>query len=139
MLSLIIFFPFVYGLILFLFPKKGLFGGAVFGSLLQACFCSSLFYFFDPSSPDLQMAEAFPLVPLLGVNYFVGIDGISFWYVLLNALLLPLVVIFSKDKTQPLYFFLLFALSSLCSGLSLVLIHFFFISFLNSLFFLCFS
>ena len=116
MLSLIIFFPFIYGLILFLFPKKALFLGSLVGSLIQVGLCCSLFYLFDSSNPDLQLAQAFPLVPFLGVHYFVGIDGISFWYVFLNTLLLPLVCLFSKDKQSPLYFFFLFSLCSLCSG-----------------------
>ena len=32
-------------------------------------------------------------VPTFGINYFVGIDGISFWLVILSAFLTPLVIL----------------------------------------------
>ena len=142
MLSAIVFFPIFFGLILFLFPKKLLSSAALAGAGLQILLSSLLFFLFDPSRPELQLKESFELVPFFGVNYFLAIDGLSFWYVLLSAFLLPLVVLFSFQQKSPLYFFLLFSLVSLSNGAFLsfdgILFYIFFELSLLPLFFLIF-
>lgn len=142
MLSLLVFFPAVWGLSLFLFPKKILSMGALLGSLGQFLLSASLIFLFDPLSPHLQMAEGFSLVPLFGVSYFLAIDGLSLWYVLLSGFLLPLVVLFSFDQKNPLYFFLLFSLVTLSNGAFLsfdgILFYIFFELSLLPLFFMIF-
>lgn len=142
MLSLIVFFPVFFGLLLFLVPKKHLTTGALIGSLLQFCLSCSLLFLFDPSSPHLQMAEGFSLIPLFGVHYFLALDGLSFWYVLLSSFLLPLVVLFSFQQKSSLYFFLLFCLVTLSNGVFLsfdgILFYIFFELALLPLFFMIF-
>ena len=119
MLSVLIFFPLLFGLILFLVSEKALSRAALVGSLLQFVLSCSLFFLFDPSRPELQLKESFELIPFFGVNYFLAIDGLSFWYVLLSSFLLPLVVLFSFKQKSPLYFFLLFSLVTLSNGVFL--------------------
>ena len=142
MLSLLVFFPFLFGLSLFLFPKKILNLTALTGSALQFLFSLCLFFVFDPLSPHLQLVEKFELLPFFGVNYFLAIDGLSFWYVLLSSFLLPLVVLFSSNQKNPLYFFLLFTLVTLSNGVFLsfdgILFYIFFELALFPLFFLIF-
>ncbi|MCY4320899.1 MAG: NADH-quinone oxidoreductase subunit M [Bdellovibrionaceae bacterium] len=140
MLSFLVFFPILFGLGLFLFPKKFLGSLALGGALFQFLLSCFLFFIFDPSSSELQMKEAFELIPFFGVNYFLAIDGLSFWYILLSALLLPLVVLFSFNEKNPLYFFLLFCLVTLSNGVFLsfdsILFYVFFELSLLPLFFL---
>ena len=45
---------------------------------------------FDAASGELQFVERHPWVPFLGVEYFVGIDGLGLLMVLLTALLVPM-------------------------------------------------
>lgn len=142
MLSLICFFPLVFGLLLFIAPKKKLFQWALSGSGFQLALCGVLFFLFDPSRSHLQLVEKFDLIPFFGVNYFLALDGLSFWYVLLSSFLLPLVILFSSKKTSALYFFLLFCLVCLCNGVFLsfdgILFYIFFELALLPLFFMIF-
>ena len=142
LLSLILFFPFLFGLILLLAPQKRLGPIALLGSLAQVCLAGSLFLLFDPSTPEIQLAESFSLIPQWGINYLIGIDGLSFWYIQLSAFLLPLVVLFSWKQKQSLYFFLIFSLVSLSNGAFLsfdgILFYIFFELSLLPLFFLIF-
>ena len=142
MLSVLVFFPLLFGLLLFIFPSRLLSSIALIGSGMQFLLSSSLFFLFDPSRPELQMKESFELIPFFGVNYFLAVDGLSFWYVLLSAFLLPLVILFSFKEKNPLYFFLLFCLVTLSNGVFLsfdgILFYIFFELSLLPLFFLIF-
>ena len=131
MLSLLVFSPVILGISLFFIPKKYLKFAALGGSFLCFLLSLSLFYFFEPSTAQLQMVQKIPLIPFLGMNYFLGVDGLSFWYVLLTAFLLPLTVLCSWKQNQPLYFFLLFLLCGTVLGT--------FLSFDSLLFFLFFD
>ena len=142
MLSLLVFFPLIFALILFLCPKKFLSSLALFGACSQFLLSCRLFFLFDPSSAELQLKESFELIPYFGINYFLALDGLSFWYILLSAFLLPLVILFSWDQKNPLYFFLLFSLVTLSNGVFLsfdsILFYIFFELSLLPLFFLIF-
>ena len=142
MLSFLIFFPSFFGLLLGLVPKKSLQGAALIGSLIQLALSVCLFFLYDPSRPDLQLVESFSLIPYFGVRYFVGLDGLSFWYIQLSACLLPLVILSSWGQKSVGYFFFLFATVSLCNGAFLsfdgILFYIFFELSLFPLFFLIF-
>ncbi|MEA2625559.1 MAG: NADH-quinone oxidoreductase subunit [Candidatus Binatota bacterium] len=58
---------------------------------------------FDPARGDFQMLERADWIPDFGVQYLVGIDGVSLFLVVLTTLLTVLVVIFSAgDVTRRL-------------------------------------
>ena len=142
MLSLVIFFPTLFLLVLGLASKSSLNVMALLGSLLQLALSLSLFFFYDPQLPELQLVESFSLIPFFGIQYLIGIDGLSFWYIQLSALLLPLVVLFSWGEKRLSYFFFLFTLVSLLNGAFLsfdaILFYIFFELTLLPLFFLIF-
>ena len=52
-------------------------------------FVLSLFLWlgFDSSSADFQFVEQRPWLPQLGLDYHMGVDGISLWFVLLSTVL----------------------------------------------------
>ena len=131
MLSLLVFNPIISGILLFFAPRKHLKPVALGASALCFLFSLGLFYFFDPSTAHLQMVQKAPLIPFLGMSYFLGVDGLSFWYVILTAFLLPLTVLCSWKQDQPAYFFLLFLLCGTVTGT--------FLSFDGLLFFLFFD
>ncbi|MFQ5415453.1 MAG: NuoM family protein, partial [Myxococcota bacterium] len=54
-----------------------------------------LFYAFDPVEPDFQFVLHTPWISEYGIHYFVGVDGISLFLVLLTAFLVPVVLLAS--------------------------------------------
>ena len=93
LLSSLIFLPLLFALVVAIVPERLI--RPV--SLVMACFhfllSCILFYRFDPTKASLQLVEKAAWVPTFGINYFVGIDGISFWLVMLSTFLTPLVVL----------------------------------------------
>lgn len=134
LLSLIVFLPLLFALVLAILPKESWVRPAAFGfALIQFAVSLLLFKGFDPATPAVQMAEFFPWVPALGISYLLGIDGISFWLVLLTTFLLPVVVLGSWtaiDKKSRAFHCALFALQTAMLGsfvaLDLVLFYVFF-------------
>ncbi len=134
LLSLIVFLPLLFALCLAVLPKESWVRPAAFGfALIQFCVSLALFKVFDPATPAVQLAEFFPWVPALGISYLLGIDGISFWLVLLTTFLLPIVVLgswTSIEKKSRGFHCALFALQTAMLGsflaLDLVLFYVFF-------------
>src|SRR4051812_23728107 len=59
-----------------------------------------LWYYFDPASPDFQFVERVPWIPAFGIEYHVGIDGISLLLVVLTGLLTPIALLSSWESVQ---------------------------------------
>ena len=65
---------------------------------------------FDGTSGEMQMIERIPWMPAFGIEYIVGIDGISIFLVLLTTLLMPIAILASwsvKDKVKEYLIFML--------------------------------
>jgi NADH-quinone oxidoreductase subunit M len=54
-----------------------------------------LWLHFDPKSGGLQFVEKFDWVPSLGIQYFLGVDGLGLLMVLLTAIVTPLAILAS--------------------------------------------
>jgi len=142
-LTSLILFPFFISFIFIFLNENQVKKGALISSVLYFLFSLSLFYFFDPSTANIQLVEKVNWIPVLGTYYFLGIDGISFWMVLLTSLLFPLAILSStlsiKEKLKP-YLICLFILTGLIQGsflaLDAILFYVFFESSLLPLFFL---
>ena len=52
---------------------------------------------FDASSANYQFEEKSSWIPMYGVWYYLGLDGISLWLVILTTFLMPIVVIASRS------------------------------------------
>lgn len=74
---------------------------------LIGAFC--LWTHFDPASGQLQFTEKFDWVPALGIQYFLGIDGLGLLMVMLTALVTPLAILvsWSQNDRPHLYFALI--------------------------------
>ncbi len=81
----------------------------------------SLWRFYDPQSPDLQLVESYSWLPQLGMHWSLAVDGISLPLVLLSALVTTLAILASwkEDRKPRLYFFLLLVLYSAQVGVFL--------------------
>ncbi|MEI8166868.1 MAG: NADH-quinone oxidoreductase subunit M [Chloroflexales bacterium] len=51
-------------------------------------------------APVMQFAESLPWLPSWGVNYSLGIDGVSLWLVLLTTFLTPVIVLSTWDSVH---------------------------------------
>lgn len=103
LLTILIFLPAVGALLLFLLPiaaRNHVQWIALGISSLEFGLSILLFYFFDPSTHLLQLAQKIPWIDSLGISYFVGIDGISLWLVLLTTFLTPIVILASEIKSR---------------------------------------
>ena len=65
---------------------------------------------FDRSQPGPQLVQNEPWITALGVRYFVGIDGISLWLVLLTTFLMPISILASWTITKRVREYMLFML-----------------------------
>jgi len=62
-------------------------------SIVMFAFSTRLWTGFNPDDPSFQFVERFAWIPQFGIEYHVGVDGISLLLVLLTTLLLPVVVL----------------------------------------------
>jgi NADH-quinone oxidoreductase subunit M len=106
MLSTIVFLPLVGALVVLLAGGRGeradreplvrnialLFSLATFAATLW------LWARFDPSSADYQFIEQYPWIPAFGIQYFIGVDGISLFLLVLTGFLTPLALLSSWDS-----------------------------------------
>lgn len=54
-----------------------------------------ILWHFDPTLGEMQFVERFSWIPTYGIDYSVGIDGLSLFLVLLTTLLGPIVILAS--------------------------------------------
>ena len=59
-----------------------------------------LWVFFDKSIGTFQFTEKFLWLPMLTINFSLGIDGISLFFILLTTLLIPLCLLASWDSIK---------------------------------------
>src|ERR671910_355682 len=67
-------------------------------SLLVFALTLLLWARFDASSADFQFVERYAWIPSFGIEYFVGVDGISLFLIVLTGFLTPLALLSSWDS-----------------------------------------
>jgi NADH-quinone oxidoreductase subunit M len=55
---------------------------------------------FDPMSADFQMVERVPWIPAFGIDYFIGVDGISLLLIVLTGFLTPIALLSSWEGIE---------------------------------------
>ncbi|MDA0347770.1 MAG: NADH-quinone oxidoreductase subunit M [Verrucomicrobia bacterium] len=111
MISIITFFPLLAALAIVLTPgnNKGFIKLlALIGALASSILAISLALQFVPGD-GLQFVQKYAWIPSIGVDYFVGIDGLNMLLVILVAILSPIFVLASwkMDEKAKTYFSLL--------------------------------
>ncbi len=122
-LTLAIFVPIVAGLLVLALgrddrPNLTRFLALV-GSLVAFLVTIPLYTGFDPNTAQLQFVEFTPWIEAYAVNYHLGIDGLSMWFVLLTAFITIIVVIAGWDSVKtrlPQYYGAFLILSGLMVG-----------------------
>lgn len=94
LLSAIVFLPLVFALIVTFWPKESTLRHLAFGlSLIEFVVSLVLLQRFSPGTADLQMVEQYSWIERFGITYFLGIDGVSIWLVLLTTFLTPIILL----------------------------------------------
>jgi NADH-quinone oxidoreductase subunit M len=111
-LSVIVFIPIVTGLLLLLMPgeRRSEIRVTALAASMVALFLSGWVYFsYDISSGGYQFIERYDWLPMLGISYFVGVDGISAPLVLLTGVVMFTGVLISwgiDDRPREFFAFL---------------------------------
>lgn len=85
LLSLIIFFPALAGVLGFIVSKDSIRVYGITIAAIEFILSVILWVVFDGSNPGFQFAEFAPLIPSYGINYSLGVDGISLFLVVLST------------------------------------------------------
>ncbi len=135
-LSLITFLPVVGALVLLAIPEGEKNAGTFrWGALLLSgvTFLLSLYIPFNfVAGQGLQFIIRLPWFPALHSEYFMALDGVSLWLVLLNTFLFPLAILSSigvVTRREKMYYVLLLILEAAITGVFLaqdLLLFFFF-------------
>ncbi len=94
LLSVVLFLPILFALLIAIWPQKNSIKELAFGfSIIE--FIISLFILknFDLNSSALQLVEKYSWIERFGISYFVGIDGISIMLVMLTTALMPIILL----------------------------------------------
>lgn len=133
LLSLLIFLPLLASLAVSRLKNDDLIRNVGLGTTVVVLILSlQLFFSFQSGTAAMQFVEKTVWIAPLGVQYHLGVDGISVLFVLLTTLLSFLIMLYSVDETNEklrLYVLCLLALEGIVIGifsaLDLVLFFFF--------------
>jgi NADH-quinone oxidoreductase subunit M len=112
-LSLLVFLPTLGALILLLIPREmtqALFKTSLATAILTFLWSLRILWRFIPTQGEMQFTERLSWVPAYGIEYFIGIDGLSLFLVLLTTFLGPIVILASWSITEKIKEYLFFIL-----------------------------
>lgn len=102
LLSLAIWTPIFFGAVLLAFGRddqaKAVRWLALIGSLVSLLVTLPLYAGFKLGTSAMQFVEKAPWINAFNVNYYLGVDGISLWFVLLTAFINVVVIIASWES-----------------------------------------
>jgi NADH-quinone oxidoreductase subunit M len=85
--------PLVFALLIMAVPRESWVRPiALVMALIEFVLSLNILCHFDKSTAALQLTEKMDWIPDYGISYYLGIDGISLWLVILTTLLMPIVV-----------------------------------------------
>jgi NADH-quinone oxidoreductase subunit M len=90
--------------------SKALFATALFFTSLTFLWSLGILFRFDGAQGEMQMVERVPWMRFYGIEYLVGIDGISLFLVLITTLLMPLAILASWSVRDRIKEYLVFML-----------------------------
>jgi len=109
-LTVLIFFPLIAAIFGFMVNQKSI---RVYGiTVALAEFLLSLWLWgsYDPNNPGMQFVEKIDLIPEFGISYYLGIDGISLFIVIMATLmtLIGIIALSVKEDLKNMIITLLF-------------------------------
>jgi NADH-quinone oxidoreductase subunit M len=112
-LTIVTFMPAVGALLLLFYNRahvRSIRTFALIITILTFVFSLHLVAHFDSSNPDFQFGIKIPWIPAYGVDYAMGIDGISVFLIILATLLSPLAILASWSIHERLKEYFIFML-----------------------------
>lgn len=97
-LSILIFFPAFAALIGFLVKDDSIRAYGIVVTAIEFVLSILLWTNFDSSVSGMQFTEIIPMISAYGINYFVGIDGISLFLVIMTTFMTMISVIGLSEK-----------------------------------------
>ena len=73
---------------------------ALWTSLVVLVVTIAMWAMFDPGTAEFQFVEQAPWIPAYGIQYYLGIDGISLFLIVLAAFLTPVCILCSWEAIQ---------------------------------------
>ncbi len=93
-LSAVTFLPLIFALALAFWPNERTLRHLALGfAVIEFLASLAMLAQFDSSTAALQMVEKFPWIERFGISYFLGLDGLSLWLVLLTTFIMPIVLL----------------------------------------------
>ncbi len=84
-LSVLVFFPALAGMLGFIVKKESIRAYGITVAAIEFVLSLWLWMSFDTSNGGFQFVELVPLIPQFGINYYLGVDGISLFIILLST------------------------------------------------------
>ncbi len=84
-LSILIFFPAFAALIGFLVKEDSIKAYGILVTAIEFILSIVMWINFDVQNANMQFTQSFPIIPSYGINYLVGIDGISLFLVIMTT------------------------------------------------------
>ena len=98
-LSVLVFFPAIAGLLGFVVHKESARAYGITVAAIEFLLSLWLWFSFDTSNAGMQFVEMIPLIPDFGVSYYLGVDGISL-FIIIMATLMTLIGMVSMSITE---------------------------------------
>jgi NADH-quinone oxidoreductase subunit M len=86
-LSILVFFPAIAGLLGFVVDKGSARTYGITVAAIEFLLSVWLWFSFDTTNAGMQFVEMIPLIPDMGISYYVGADGISLFIILMTTLM----------------------------------------------------
>jgi len=99
-LSILIFFPALAGILGFVIDKNSAKAYGVAVATIELLLALGLWMQFDTANAGMQFTEKSALISDFGISYNVGVDGISLFIVIMAALITLLGIILLRDDTK---------------------------------------
>ena len=84
-LSLLVFFPAMAGLLGFLVTKESIRAYGISVTAIEFFLSIVLWIGYDSNNAGYQFVEYYPFIPSYGMSYYLGVDGISLFLVILST------------------------------------------------------
>jgi len=86
-LSILVFFPAIAGLLGFVVDKESARAYGITVAAIEFFLSLWLWFSFDMGNAGMQFVELIPLIPDMGISYYLGVDGISLFIILMTTLM----------------------------------------------------
>ncbi len=98
-LSVLVFFPAIAGLLGFVVDKESARAYGITVAAIEFLLSLWLWFSFDTANAGMQFVEMIPLIPDFGISYYLGVDGISL-FIIIMATLMTLIGMMSMSITE---------------------------------------